>query len=138
MVCSLEFEIARFCNKKTDTLLMYKPLTPADHALAESIEAPLGTPYLTEQMEWYRMDWGTGGNRFPPHLTPCEPGVPWTTSSRRAAERPSYEPPPDFFAGLGTQEELKHQQQIQHDTKCCKNTTGTHSMSPVWMLFQTS
>ena len=114
MVCSFEVSLAQSMNKMTDRSLLW---VDGRGTKARSAASPRlydnRVPHVSPQLAWYRCDWGAGGNVFAPHLTPREPGVPWNVAQREDA-KPSYEPPPDLFAGLGAQPELDHMKRIMN------------------------
>lgn len=112
MVASFEAGLAERMNKKTDTHLMASPpRTPSSPGRTSPFpEQPPQSIHLSEQFTWYRMDWGTGGNKFPKHLTPRDTGKPWGNQTREGVS--AFVSPPDVFADLGAQPELEQQKHI--------------------------
>ena len=116
MPSSFEATQARWMNKRTDTHLMGGSSSPdrrspsPEPRPAKSSTSALRAMNLSQPFTWYRMDWGTGGNKFPKDLAPRDTGGPWNIQGRPGVA--AYKPPPDVFADLGTQPELEYQRYL--------------------------
>ena len=96
MVATFEGNLSQTANKKTDSRLLSTG-SPRLSSMAAS-------QYVSREHAWYRMDWGTGGNIFPSHLQPADPGKPWNRRPSTASPslgKPRYERPAHLFAPLG-------------------------------------
>ena len=102
MVASFESALSRTANKRTDSRLL---------SLSDSPSRERASPnYISTENSWYRMDWGTGGNKFPADLSLRDPGVPWShprASTTAYDARPQPHPsPPYLFHGMGEPMEI--------------------------------
>ena len=103
-------------NKRTDTHLMSRTSSPEPRMPSPPPRPIPGTPGrrasvgLSQPFTWYRADWGTGGNKFPVHLSPRDTGGPWEGHGRPGVS--AFKSPVDAFAGLDQQPEKEYQRFI--------------------------
>ena len=116
MPSSFEATQARWMNKRTDTHLMSRTSSPEPRMPSPPPRPIPGTPGrrasvgLSQPFTWYRADWGTGGNKFPVHLSPRDTGGPWEGHGRPGVS--AFKSPVDAFAGLDQQPEKEYQRFI--------------------------
>ena len=93
MVATFEHTLSRTGNKKTDSRLQTGFTERALRMGSASRAVP--QPFISEQQAWFR-NWGTGGNVFPSHLHPGDPGKPWNRPASMQTARQAH-----LFAPLG-------------------------------------
>ena len=98
MVATFEHMLSRSGNKKTDSRLQ-TPFTATPLRMPSASPRPVSKPFVSDQQSWYRSDWGTGGNVFPAHIRPADPGKPWNRPASSMAQQDAR--PAHLFAPLG-------------------------------------